>query len=113
MLQEGSSTWDGPQGILFLQPVSGFKILGKADRENLTRKLHWLERDGKVKLVSIVFNTSFQYTSSWYTLWLTKSVFAFLRQHFCHSLGFAHAESNKSEKCVTLSQPYTFVHLTF
>ena len=99
MLQEGSPTWDGPQGISFLQPVSGFKILGKADRENLTRKLHWLERDGKVKLVSIVFNTSFQYTSSWYTLWFTKSVFAVYVNTFVIHLA-SHMQSQTNLKNV-------------
>ena len=49
-------------------------------RESRSRKLDaktaLVGERWKVKLVSIVFNTSFQYTSSWYTLWLTKSVFA-------------------------------------
>ena len=53
MLQESSSTWDGPQGISFLWPVSGYKIFGEADRENLRKnRIGW--RDGKVKIVSIV-----------------------------------------------------------
>ena len=50
------------------------------------------EREGK-KLASIVFNTSFRYPKSWYTLWLVS--FCSFRQHLRQSLAFAHAKPNK------------------
>ena len=86
-------------------------------RESRSRKL-----DAKTALVGERWKSEackhcFQYLISVYQLLVHPVVdqvsFCSLRQHFCHSLGFAHAESNKSEKCVKLSQPYTFVHLTF
>ena len=60
--------------------------------------------------VSIVFNSSFWYTSSWYTLWLVNCVS--LLQHLCQSLGFARAESNKHVKQVKLSYTTPFDVLT-
>ena len=60
--------------------------------------------------VSIVFNSSFWYTSSWYTLSLVNCVS--LLKHLCQSLGFSRAESNKHVKQVKLSYTTPFDVLT-
>ena len=53
-------------------------------------KTAWgLGRDWYVEPVGIVFNTSFRYTGSWYTLWLVN--FDSLLQHLRQSLYFARA----------------------
>ena len=65
----------------------------KADKRSLAKTSRWLGRDRKLGLASIVFNTSFRNTNSWYTPWLVS--FDSLRQHLRQSLGFARAELNK------------------
>ena len=56
-------------------PVSGSKRARKADQEK-SRKNHMGAGErwsiGACKAVSIVFNTSFWYSNSWYTLWLVN-----------------------------------------
>ena len=70
-----------------------------------------LGRDNVFEPVSIVFNGSFQYTSSWYTLWLANcdSLLQHLRQSFC----FARAESNKHVEQVKASYTAHFDVSTF
>ena len=72
MLQESSSTWDGPQGISFLWPVSGYKIFGEADRENLRKKLHWLERWTSEVVSIVLLIPDFNIPAPGYTPWLIK-----------------------------------------
>ena len=62
-------------------------------RKNGSREVARGLGDGEVGPVSIVFNTSFRYTSFWYTPWLIN--FDSLSKHLRQSLGFARAESNK------------------
>ena len=63
---------------------------------------------GVVEPVSTVFNTSFRYTSSWYTLWLVNC--DNLLQHLRKSFGFARTEFNKQ---VEHWNPPTMHLLTF
>ena len=63
---------------------------------------------GVVEPVSTVFNTSFRYASSWYTLWFINC--NNLLQHLRKSFGFARTEFNKH---VELWNPPTMRLLAF
>ena len=60
--------------------------------------------DGVAEPVRIVFNTSFRWTSPWYTLWLVNNCHSLL-QHLCQSFGFARTESNKHVEHVNRNPP--------
>ena len=59
-------------GLREFKPVPGSKILEKCTEKRCMKTTGKLGRDGKVEPVINVFNTSFWYTSSWYTLWLVN-----------------------------------------
>ena len=62
-------------------------------REGYARATRGSGRDRELELASTIFNTSFRYPKSWYTLWLVS--FCSFRQHLRQSLAFAHAKPNK------------------
>ena len=111
----GSGFTSARLAIAILKPVVARSKL--QDREGIrSRKVARKPRggDGAAEPVRIVFNTSFRWTSPWYTLWLVNNCHSLL-QHLCQSFGFARTESNKHVEHVNRNPPVprTFWRLIF
>ena len=101
----GSGFTSARLAIAILKPVVARSKL--QDREGIrSRKVARKPRggDGAAEPVRIVFNTSFRWISSWYTLWLVNNCHSLL-QHLCQSFGFARTESNKHVEHVNRNPP--------
>ena len=70
----------------------------KEHQKSFSKTTRGSGRERELKFASIVFNTSFRYPKSWYTLWLVS--FCSFRQHLRQSLAFAHAKPNKHGELV-------------
>ena len=79
-------------GLREFKPVPGSKIWEKRTEKRCMKTTGKLRRDRKVEPVINVFNTSFWYTTSWYTLWLVN--FNSLCQPH-QLLGFTNAKTKK------------------
>lgn len=64
---------------IILWPVSGYKIFGEADRENLRKQLHWLERWTSEVVSIVLLIPDFNIPAPGYTPWLIKSIFTVYR----------------------------------